>query len=101
MYDVREIKTYRDSKGRTVKAFIPLQGTSVTLFSGLVRVKVSAGDKQFEKDFEFAFGDETLTLEQAWYNFDETCQKTLAELNAKAKSKKETQNDLPAIDKGA
>jgi hypothetical protein len=95
---VCEIKLYRDNMGRTIRMFVPINGDK-PFFTGIARIRVVpvAGDSSTpkEKDFEFPFPIETLTIEQAFTDFDNICQKRVDENNTKLRAKLADNGGLP------
>jgi len=68
-------------------------------FTGIARIRVvpAANDQTTlkEKDFEFPFPVETETVENAFYDFDNICQKRVDENNAKVRVKLGDNGGLP------
>lgn len=92
---IREIRTYRDENGKTIKMAKSISDKSDPgLFIGAEKVKVVGTDQ--EVNWEFIFPAEITDIESAFARFDEVLKRRLDERNEKIKANLKTpSNDLP------
>ena len=88
---IREERRFRDDTGKRVMRLAA--PSEEPLFLGIARVR-SRDNPFLEKDFEFAFPETVVSLDQAFSCFDEVASKRIAEHNDKLKKSEDRQREL-------